>query len=96
MENKRDTSDQVIPSLKDILEGKCLRLNEFQFEDNCTAIVNNDFSVTWEEDGSQINIKGFPSAEEAHNFCMMGDFEKQDNSYLSIFKPEYKLTWIYK
>lgn len=86
-----------IPSLKDIMSyTPSIRIKEpMQFEDNCQAIINEDFSVTWIEDGTKVQIKGFPTAQDAHQFCMFADFDEMDCMYLETTGANYKLTWVY-
>jgi len=85
-----------IPSLKDIMS-YTPRVNfgePLQFEGDCQATINKDFSVTWVEDGYKVQIKGFPTAQDAHQFCMFADFDERDNHYLATTGAGYKLTWI--
>jgi hypothetical protein len=93
-----DKDQMKIPSLKDILMNPShIRINEpMLFEDNCEAIINEDLSVTWIEDGTRIHIKGFPTKKDAHDFCMFADFDERNNSYLEITGAKYKLTWVYE
>ena len=68
-----------------------------EFEDGSNALVNTDFSVTYtDEEGSKTIISGFPSLKEAENFCQFADFDEQENDYVLITKPKFKLIWNYQ
>jgi hypothetical protein len=41
-------------------------------------------------------ISGFPTLKEAENFCLFSDFQEQENDYVVITKPKFKLFWRYE
>jgi len=68
-----------------------------EFDDGSTAFINPDCTVTYiDEDGDKVLISGFPSRHEAENFCQFADFDEQENDYILITKPKFKLIWSYQ
>lgn len=62
------------------------------FEDNRFFIIVYRYGEDIGDD-SIVKIDGFPSEKEAKNFLDFGDFFQDNNDFILITRPKYKLRW---